>query len=97
MMLSSVLLLVSESLIRAHQQFSADEGSLSRPEVGKIAYSLGPLSRLIYDQFAKVALKSVRVRRRNVLDSFDWPSSEARSRLEQLPVLGDDLFNDQFL
>ena len=76
---------------------SGDEGSLTRLEVCQIAYSLGSCSRQIFDQFANIALKSVRVRRRYVLDSFDWPSSKARSWLEQLPVLGDDLFNDQFL
>ena len=56
-----------------------------------------PLARLVYDQFARIALKSIEVRRGNVLDTFRWPTSEARSRLERLPVIGPDLFNGEFI
>ena len=57
---------------------------------------LGPLSRLIFDQFARVSLKSTQERRSNLLDAFAWPSAEARSHLQDLPVLGDDLFHGEF-
>lgn len=94
---SSVFLLAAESLLRAHQQLPEDPNPISRSEVGSLLFLLGPLARLIYDQFARVTLKTVQVRRDNVLDAFDWPSPEARDRLLGLPVLGPDLFGGQFL
>lgn len=94
---SSVFLLVAEALRRAHLQMPGDDVQFSHADVGQLVYLLGPLSRLVYDQFARVALKAVRVRRGNILDAFPWPSAEARSRLEQLPVTSPDLFANQFL
>lgn len=95
---SSVFLLVAEALRRAHLQCPGDEVQFSREDVGQLIYLLGPLSRLVFDQFSRVALKAVQVRRANILDVIpSWPSSEARGRLEQLPVVGPDLFNGQFL
>ena len=94
---SSVFLMAAEVLRRAHLQVPADPIQYSRTDVGNLVYLLGPLSRLVFDQFARVALKSVRVRRGNILDAFAWPSTEARSRMEQLPVVSADLFNGQFL
>ena len=94
---SSVFLMAAEALRRAHLQVPEDPIQYTRADVGNLVYLLGPLSRLVYDQFARVALKSVHVRRENILDAFAWPSSEARGRLEHLPVVGSDLFNGQFL
>lgn len=37
------------------------------------------------------------MRRVYVLHVFAWPSAEAQSRLENLPVVGPNLFNNQFL
>ena len=75
----------------------SDEVQFTHADVGQLVYLLGQLSRLVYDQFARVALKAVRVRRGNILDAFPWPSAEARSHLEQLPVTSPDLFANQFL
>ena len=95
---SSVFLLVAEALKRAHLQCPGDQVQFSREDVGQLIFLLGPLSRLVFDQFTRVALKAVQVRRSNILDVIpSWPSSEARGRLEQLPVVGPDLFNSQFL
>ena len=94
---SSVFLLVAEALRRAHLQLPGDDVQFSRADVGQLVFLLGPLARLVYDQFARVALKAVKVRRANVLDTFRWPSTEARNRLEQLPVASPDLFAGQFL
>lgn len=95
---SSVFLLVAEALRRAHLQCPGDQVQFSREDMGQLIYLLGPLSRLVFDQFTRVALKAVQVRRSNILDVIlSWPSSEARGRLEQLPVVGPDLFNGQFL
>ena len=68
-----------------------------RAEAGSLLYMIGPLARLVYDQFARISLKSGEVWRGNVLDVFNWPTSEARSHLEQLLVLGHDLFNVEFI
>ncbi|KAJ8026083.1 Polycomb group RING finger protein 3 [Holothuria leucospilota] len=94
---SSVFLLAAEALRRAHLQVPGDDIQFSRAEVGQLVFLLGPLARLVYDQFARVALKAVKVRRANVLDTFQWPSVEARNRLEQLPVASPDLITGQFL
>ena len=84
-------------LVRAHQQLPEDPIQIPRSEIELILFLLGPLARLIFDQFARVALKAVDVRRGNVVDAFAWPSTEARSRLEWLPVFGPDLFHPQFI
>ena len=94
---SSVFLLAAESLLRAHQQLPEDTDLFTRQEVGSLLFLLGPLARLIYDQFARVTIKATQVRRDNVLDTFDWPTQEARSRLERLPMVGSDLFAGEFL
>lgn len=74
-----------------------DDVQFSHPDVGQVVYLLGPLSRTVYDQFVRVALEAVRVCQGKILDTFPWPSAEARSCLEQLPVSSPDLFANQFL
>ena len=97
MKLASILLLTAESLIRAHQQVPEDQIYFNRAEVGSLVFLLGPLARQMFDQFSRMALKSVRVRRDNLLSLFHWPYPEARARLEQLPYLSSDLFDGRFL
>ena len=94
---SSVFMLCAEALLRAHQQLPEDDNRFTKQEVGALLYLQGPLSRLIFDQFARVNLKATQVRRGNLLDTFAWPSAEARSRLENLPVFGSDLFANKFV
>ena len=94
---SSVYMLCAEALLRAHQQLPEDANRFTKQEVGALLYLQGPLSRLIFDQFARVNLKATQVRRGNLLDAFAWPSAEARSRLENLPVFGSDLFANKFV
>ena len=60
-------------------------------------FLLGPLTRQVYDQFGRVALKSVDIRRNRVLSVFNWPYADARARLEQLPVLGSVLLVESSL
>ena len=94
---SSVYMLCAEALLRAHQQLPEDDNRFTKQEVAALLYLQGPLSRLIFDQFARVTLKATQVRRGNLLDAFAWPSAEARSHLEELPVLGGDLFAHKFV
>lgn len=61
----------------------------------QVDLSAGPLSCLL--SFARVVLKAMHVHRGNIFDVFAWLSTEARGRLENLPVVGPDLFNGEFL
>lgn len=49
------------------------------------------------DHFACVALMLMEVRRGNFLDTFAWPSTEDRSRQENLPFIGPHLYSRQFI
>ena len=97
MKFASVFILCAEALLRSHQQLPGDPNPFTRKEVGNLLFLLGPLSRLIFDQFARVTLKATQVRRSNILDAFAWPSAEARDHLESLPAKGSDLFAGQFV
>ncbi|PIK34648.1 hypothetical protein BSL78_28537 [Apostichopus japonicus] len=60
MKFASVLMLSAEVLMRHHQQLPEDSSQVSRDEAGQLLLLLGPLVRLAYDQFARVATRSVR-------------------------------------
>ncbi|XP_071826664.1 uncharacterized protein [Apostichopus japonicus] len=96
MKFTSVLMLTAEVLMRYHQQLPQDEGQVTRPETGQLLLMLSPLVRLAFDQFARVAVRSVKARRENVVSSIRWPSIEAKTRMLSLPSLGDDLFAGSF-
>ncbi len=97
MRVASTTMLVSESLSRALSQEPDDPSCLSRKDIIRLTSQLGPMAKLMYESFARIARESVKVRRKAVLDCFDWPSTSARTTLESLPLLGTDLFNDQFM
>ena len=94
---SSVFLLVAEVLQRALVQQPGSPDSIPPEEVGSLVSILGPLSRLIFDQFARISLKATEQRRTNLLDVFKWPTAEARGSLQRLPVSGSDLFHGEFI
>ncbi|PIK41929.1 putative tyrosine-protein kinase [Apostichopus japonicus] len=96
MKFTSVLMLTAEVLMRYHQQLPQDDTYVSRNEAGQLLLLLGPLVRLAFDQFARVAIRSVKARRENVISSIRWPSVEAKERMLALPSLGDDLFAGSF-
>ncbi|PIK45750.1 hypothetical protein BSL78_17390 [Apostichopus japonicus] len=89
-------MLTAEVLMRYHQQLPQDDTYVSRNEAGQLLLLLGPLVRLAFDQFARVAIRSVKARRENVISSIRWPSVEAKERMLALPSLGDDLFAGSF-
>ncbi|XP_071822331.1 uncharacterized protein [Apostichopus japonicus] len=95
MKFTSVLML-TVVLMRYHQQLPQDDTYVSRNEAGQLLLLLGPLVRLAFDQFARVAIRSVKARRENVISSIRWPSVEAKERMLALPSLGDDLFAGSF-
>ncbi|XP_071846182.1 uncharacterized protein [Apostichopus japonicus] len=92
MKFASVLMLSAEVLMRHHQQLPEDSSQVSRDEAGQLLLLLGPLVRLAYDQFARVATRSVKARRQNIVSAIHWPSTEAKDRMLELPILGEDLF-----
>ena len=91
---ASTLLLVAEILSKSFQQ--ADSGGISRKDTGAIVTLLGPLSRLVFDQFARVAVKTTSERRTLVLDALAWPSASIKKSFESLPMLGEDMFGGKF-
>ncbi|PIK40446.1 hypothetical protein BSL78_22729 [Apostichopus japonicus] len=92
MKFTSVLMLSTGVLMRHHQQLPEDENQVSRYEAGQFLLLLGPLVRLAYDQFARVATRSVKARRESIVSAIHWPSIEAKTRMLALPSLGEDLF-----
>ena len=89
---SSSLLLIAEVLSRS---ISRSGDQVPRADSDALISLLGPLSRLIYDQFARVSLKAVETRRKTVLGFLDWPTLVTK-KLVDLPSLGDDLFGHKF-
>lgn len=90
---SSSLLLIAEVLSRSLGQTL---GEISRKDSATLVSLLGPLSRRIYDQFARVSSKSVADRRELILDAMRLSQEGIRRRFQELPTLGEDIFAGQF-
>lgn len=69
----SMFLLVAEILSKSFLHVGS--AGIFRKDTGAVVTLLGPLSRLVFDQFARVAVKSLTERRGIVLDSLAWPSA----------------------
>ncbi|PIK35642.1 hypothetical protein BSL78_27529 [Apostichopus japonicus] len=67
MKLASTFLLAVEVLMRHHQQLPEDPDQIPDREAAQIMWLLGSQDRLVYDQFERIAIRSVESRRRNVL------------------------------
>ncbi|KAJ8046692.1 hypothetical protein HOLleu_05456 [Holothuria leucospilota] len=94
MKFASSLLLFAEVLSKAFRQSGSDE--VSRKDIGAIVNMLGPIARLSYDQFAKVAVRASTDRRELVLDNIHWLSKDIKRRFMKLPLSGPDLFGGKF-
>lgn len=94
MKFASSLLLIAEVLSKSFRQTGTEE--VSRKDTGALVNILGPVARLSYDQFAKVAVKASSDRRELVLDSIRWPSDDIKRRFMELPLSGPDLFAGKF-
>ncbi|KAJ8040210.1 UDP-glucuronosyltransferase 2B23 [Holothuria leucospilota] len=90
MKFSSALLLVAEVLMKSFRQ------DVSRRDTGAVVNILGPLSRLIFDQFARIAVRSVQERRDLLLESLSWPTQDIKRRFLDLPLEGKDIFGGRF-
>ena len=91
---ASALLLVADVVSRAYR--NPRELGISRKDGGAIVSLLGPLSRLVYDQLARVAVRSTTERRSLVVESIPWATPAIKSSFSQLPLLGKDLFAGKF-
>ena len=91
---SSSLLLIAEVLSRASRQSGSHE--VSKSDWKALVNILGPLSRRIFDQFARIVVRSLTDRRSLVLDSLDWIPKDGKRRFQKLPMLGSDIFGGEF-
>ncbi|PIK49024.1 hypothetical protein BSL78_14130 [Apostichopus japonicus] len=86
---SSALLLFAELLNRSFQQ--AQASGISRKDTAAIIALLGPVSRMVLDQFARVSVKATLTRRDLVLNSLNWSSRSTADAFRNLPILGRPL------
>ncbi|PIK52327.1 hypothetical protein BSL78_10783 [Apostichopus japonicus] len=91
---SSALLLFAELLNRSFQQ--AQASGISRKDTAAIIALLGPVSRMVLDQFARVSVKATLTRRDLVLNSLNWSFRSTADGFRNLPILGSDLFGGKF-
>lgn len=91
---ASSLLLIAEVLSKSFRHSTSAE--VSRKDTASLVTLLGPLARRVYDQFARVSIKSVTERRDIILDAMQLSHESVRRRFQDLPVLGDDIFAGQF-
>ena len=91
---SSALLLIAEVLMKSFRQSGSQE--VSRKDTATLVSLVGPIARRVYDQFAKVSVRSVVDRRDIVLDAMRIPQRDVKRRFQQLPIAGEDLFGGQF-
>ena len=91
---SSALLLFAEVIMMAFQQ--KEDNRISRRDTGVLVNLLGPTSRLVFDQLARVSVRATSQRRDLVLDALTWPSEAVKKKFKDIPFSGQDLFNGQF-
>lgn len=77
---ASTFMLTIELLMRHHQQLPEDGKQIPDREASQILWLLGPLARLIYDQFVRMSIKLVESRRANILAAMRLPEGEALER-----------------
>ena len=94
MKFASSLLLIAEVLSKSFRHSSSAE--VSRKDTASLVTLLGPLARRVFDQFARVSVKSVVDRRDIILDAMNLSQESVRRHFQNLPVLGDDIFAGQF-
>ncbi|KAJ8019754.1 hypothetical protein HOLleu_41466 [Holothuria leucospilota] len=90
MKFSSALLLVAEVLMKSFHE------DVSRRDTGAVVNILGPLSWLTFDQFARIAVRSVQEWRDLLLESLSWPTQDIQRRFLALPLEGKDIFGGRF-
>ena len=91
---ASSLLLIAEVLSKSFRQASSSE--VSRRDTSILVSLLGPISRRVFDQFARVSVKTVADRRDLIIDAMNLSQENVKRRFRDLPILGQDIFAGQF-
>lgn len=94
MKFASALLLFAEVLSKSFRQSGTEQ--VPRSDTGALVNLLGPIARLSYDQFVRVAVRATHDKRELVLDNINWPSKDIQQRFMDLPFEGSDLFGGKF-
>lgn len=68
---------------------------MSRKDIATLVSLVGPIARRVYDQFARVSVRTVMDRRDIVLDAMRLQEREVKRRFRQFPVSGEDIFGGQ--
>lgn len=79
MKFSSALLLIAEMLANSFRQVGGDRRSVPK-DTSILVNLLDPLSRLAFDQFSRVAVRSVQKRRDLLMDVLVWPMQDIKRR-----------------
>lgn len=82
--------------MRHHQQLPEDDEQIPDREGVSFMWLLGPLARLIYDQFTRMFIKLIKSRCSNVLWAMRWLKEDALERLVHLLIVAEDLLVGQF-
>ena len=89
---NAFLLLLSEYIVCA-----CEEDSQVPADMLAVAFRcLDEILRFSLDQFTRISLLSTRTRRTNVVDALYIPHEGAKKKLEDLPLMGKDLFGGKF-
>ena len=97
MSLSSHLLLLVDVISQAFNQTELDEDQYTDQEIAASINLVGPLVRMVYDQFSRGAVRAVRDKRSAILLEMRWPSSDVRDRFLKLPFAGISPFSEEGL
>ena len=89
---NAFLLLLSEYIVCA-----CEEGASTPADMLAIAFRcLEEGLRMSLEQFTRISLQTTRSRRTNVLETLYIPYEGAKKKLEDISLLGNDLFGGQF-
>lgn len=69
---------------------------MSRWDTATLVSQVGLIARRVYDQFARVSVKSIMDSRELVLDAMRLQTRDVKCRFRQLPMSGTDIFGGQF-
>lgn len=91
---ASAFMLFAEVITKAYE--TANTMGISRKNTGAIATMLGPTSRVLFDQLARISVRSTSERRSMVIENMSFASESVKKRFLELPMSGNDLFGGKF-
>ena len=91
---ASALMLIAELISVVMEK--GDEADISTQDLSVISSFLCPLSRAIYDQFARISARITHERRTTVVDLLNFPTTAIRESFINLIKPAADLFGGKF-